>query len=217
QLTKYEASALYLLGSAKLLDNLDKKALKNFGIDTNQFRQSISYVVLAGPENPEQVLLIENPQSFEACIRAGLHEYQALICTFGYGLQWSQVLERPESVVGLIRSGSANQNLKHLFSHPKVYFWGDLDCEGLNIYRSINGRLPHCQLSNLYLLMVAELHNGSYHPYTRAVEKESQAHRDGLPFLSGGVDQERFSDKDTLINFSSGGMTLSDLATHLPG
>ena len=30
QLTKYEASALYLLGSAKLLDNLDKKSPEEF-------------------------------------------------------------------------------------------------------------------------------------------------------------------------------------------
>ena len=172
--------------------------------------------MLAGPENPEQVLLIENPQSFEACIRAGLHEYQTLICTFGYGLQWSQVLEKRDSVIGLIREGSTNQNLQQLLNHPNIFFWGDLDYEGLNIYRSITRRLPHCQLSNLYLMMAAELHNGRNHPYTKAVEKERQHHRDGLPGLVGAVDQERFNDKDTLINFSLGGITLLEFTSRLP-
>ncbi|WP_067517504.1 Wadjet anti-phage system protein JetD domain-containing protein [Endozoicomonas ascidiicola] len=215
QLSKYEASARYLLGSSKLLDSLDKKSLMLFGIDLDQFQTSITYAVIAGPEKPEHVLLIENPQSFEACIRAGLHEQQTLICTYGYGLQWSQVLENPKSVTGLIRAGNPNQNLQALLSHSDIYFWGDLDHAGIDIFQSIAKRVPTCKLSNLYLPMIEALKAGQGHPYTKAVKKEEQPLRNPIHGLSAAIDQEQFNNIATLTRYSQSGMTLQEFQAQL--
>ena len=174
QLTKYEASARYLLSSSKLLDNLGKASLRQFGINLDRFKQATTHVVIAGPAEPEQVLLIENPQSFEACINAGLHQHMAMVSTHGYGLQWKQVPENQDSVVGIVRLGCPDQNLTHLLSHPKLFFWGDLDYAGIDIYQSIRSGHAQCLLSNLYQPMIERLRSGLGHSYSEAAEKKSR-------------------------------------------
>ncbi|WP_051786517.1 Wadjet anti-phage system protein JetD domain-containing protein [Endozoicomonas numazuensis] len=188
QMTAFEASARYLLGSSKLLEALGKRNLQLFGIDPDLFRKPISYVVTAGPEHPEQVLLIENPQSFEACIELGLHERIGLVSTFGYGLGWLQVIENRKSVVGISRGG-AEQDLLTLLDHPKLYFWGDLDHEGIKIYRAIRQQYPQCRLSHLYLPMIEKVETGFHHPYVKAVGKEGQKNA-GDSRYANGLDQE---------------------------
>ena len=47
------------------------------------------YILTAGPPNPDSVLLIENPHSFEEAVASGCAEKVALIATFGYGLSRS--------------------------------------------------------------------------------------------------------------------------------
>lgn len=188
QMTAYEASARYLLGSSKLLNNLGKRSLQHFGIDPDQFRKPVSYVVTASPEQPEQVLLIENPQSFEACIQLGLHLKMALISTFGYGLGWLQVIENRKSVLGISRAGAV-QDLMTLLDHPELFFWGDLDHEGLKIFRTIQQQYPQCRLSRLYLPMVEKVEAGLSHPYVKAAGKEGQKVA-GVSRYSQGLDQE---------------------------
>ncbi|WP_252176148.1 Wadjet anti-phage system protein JetD domain-containing protein [Endozoicomonas sp. 4G] len=188
QMTAYEASARYLLGSSKLLDALGKRSLQQFGIDPERFRKPVSYVVTAGPEQPEQVLLVENPQSFEACITLELHLRMALISTFGYGLGWLQVIENRQSVAAISRAGT-KQNLMALLDHPELFFWGDLDHEGLKIFQTIRQQYPQCRLSRLYLPMIEKVEAGFCHPYVKAVGKEGQKDT-GLSRFATGLDQE---------------------------
>ena len=203
QMTVYEASARYLLGSSKLLDSLGKRSLQQFGIDTTLFKKAVSYVVTAGPEQPEQVLLIENPQSFEACIQLGLHQRAGLVSTFGYGLGWLQVISNSESVVGISREGAA-QNLLNLLKHPKLYFWGDLDHEGLKIYQAIKQQYPQCCLSRLYLPMIEKLSAGFHHPYVKAVGKDGQKDA-GISRYPHGLDQECLNIR-TIQEYYQGGI-----------
>ena len=125
-LTKYQASARYLMSSSKLLDWLDKKSLQAFGIDPDQFQTATTYVVVAGPAASEQVLLVENPQSFEACIDAGLDQEMTLVSTYGYGLQWKQVLDNPGAVMGIVRAGQPGQNPSRVTGSSKAVFLGGI-------------------------------------------------------------------------------------------
>lgn len=205
----YEASAHYLLGSSKLLDSLNKRSLQQFGIDPDRFQAASTYVVIAGPENPEQVLLVENPQSFEVCIQAGLHHRMGLVSTYGYGLQWNQVLENQDSVVGIARAGNPG-NLKSLLAHSKLYFWGDLDHEGIRIFHSIKSKCPPCQLSNLYRPMVEALKSGKGHPYSKATGKPDQKPSELLNGHESAVDQE-FVDSELLLMHCNGGLSPDSL------
>ena len=213
-MTAYEASARYLLSSSKLLNSLDKQSLLTFGIDTDRFQSPVTYMVIAGPARPEQVLLIENPQSFEACLRLGLHQHTGLLCTYGYGMQWNQVLDNLSSVHGIIRAGDPGLTIETLLDHDRLFFWGDLDYAGLNIYQSIQKRIPHCLLSHLYLPMVKRAHSGQSHRYCDATGKGKQSQSDSSIRLTSAVDQESLSDSEISDNFNEG-ITLDQLEVEL--
>ena len=202
EMTAYEASARYLLSSSKLLDSLDKKRLLSFGIDIDRFKPKTTYMVIAGPDQPEQVLLVENPQSFEACISADLHQHTGLVCTYGYGLQWSQVFNHLDSIVGLVRTGSSTLFLPELLNHSKLFFWGDFDSAGIEIYQSIQARRPQCLLSNLYIPLLKK----QAHHYCKTTGKDNQK---SLDWLNTGVDQESLSQNE-ILEFCSGGLSLSE-------
>jgi hypothetical protein len=131
---RFIVSADYLMGSSKLLGALPSAALRDFGIDLNSFTDTIHQVVVAGPENPEAVLLIENPHSFEAAVASGCAERIALVITYGYGLSRAsesfgkalvEAVDQPQSIIPLVRHGNPPSPEK-LLSHPKIMFWGDL-------------------------------------------------------------------------------------------
>ncbi|WP_300455373.1 Wadjet anti-phage system protein JetD domain-containing protein [Accumulibacter sp.] len=207
---RFVVSAKYLLGSSKMLGNLPAPSLKAFGIDIDAFPDAIPQVVVAGPENPEAVLLIENPHSFEEAIAAGCADRIALIVTYGYGLSRSgeaygnsltEAVAQADRLVPLIRKGNP-PSPKTLLGHPKILFWGDLDREGLRIYASLRNGLPALRASALYHPMCVAMERGISHPYAKATAKEKQGTTEHVPedatplasiCLDRGVDQETVS------------------------
>jgi hypothetical protein len=181
--SRYIISARYLLGSSKLLDSLPTNALKAFGIQLDQFTSAPSYVVIAGPPDPEVVVLVENPQAMETAVEANV-DGVAWVATFGYGLsmvgddygrQLASIIETSQRQIrSLIRSGNP-PNIESLLAHDNIFFWPDLDAEGLRIYQRIKKKLPKLKLSALYLPMMNMGHKpGTTHPYIKAVGKEGQ-------------------------------------------
>jgi hypothetical protein len=207
----FVVSARNLLGSAKLLSALPAKRLNLFGLAENGASNTSRYVIVGAPRAPEAVLLIENPDAFENAIAAGLARSIAVIVTFGYGLtragdafgnQLAEMVEAgTERMVALVREG-APPPLRTLFCHERLFFWGDLDAEGLRIYARLRKRLPALRLSALYGQMVEALRAGAGHPYTDATGKATQRalnEREELPddarellplCVKRGLDQE---------------------------
>jgi hypothetical protein len=193
--------------------------LKAFGIDIESFPDAIPQIIVAGPENPEAVLLIENPHSFEEAIAACCADKIALVVTYGYGLSRSgeaygnsltEAVAQADSLVPLIRKGNP-PSPKTLFGHSKILFWGDLDREGLRIYASLRKGLPALRASALYLPMSEAVKRGVSHPYTKATAKEKQGTTEHVPedVLSlvaicsdRGIDQEAVS-RDEIARLAS--------------
>jgi len=181
--SRYKISAQYLLGSSKMLDALSWSALKEFGIDPNYFSGPPSYIIVAGPPNPQHVILVENPQSLEAAVEAGCAENIAWVATYGYGLsraanefgdQLANIVESHQKLTSLIRIGSP-PSIEQLLQHEKIFFWGDLDTEGLKIYWRLKGSIHNLELSALYNPMFLMLQQpGKNHPYHKLTGKESQ-------------------------------------------
>jgi hypothetical protein len=181
--SRYHVSAKYLLASSKLLDALPTFSLRNFGIDPAVLTGPKSYIITAGPPDPECVVLVENPQAFEAALEAERGQRVAWIATFGYGLsrtgeefgtQLANLIESSCRLTSLVRSGNPPP-IETLLAHPTLYFWGDLDKEGLKIYWRLKSKIPQLQFSNLYAPMINMLKStNSSHRYTRLVAKEGQ-------------------------------------------
>jgi len=204
---RFVLSAKYLLGSSKLLASLPAPALRSFGIDIDIIPDAIPQVIVAGPERPEAVLLIENPHSFEEAIAAGCAEKFALVITFGYGLSRSgeaygnslvNLVDQANRLVPLIRVGNP-PSPRMLLEHLRIFFWGDLDREGLRIYASLRKRIPALRASALYIPMIEAIKRGKSHPYTKATAKKNQGTVTKLPddvvrlvplCADRGVDQE---------------------------
>lgn len=206
-LPRFVLSAKYLLGSSKLLGNLPIPALRSFGIDIDSIPDAIPQVIVAGPECPEAVLLIENPHSFEEAIAAGCADRLALVVTFGYGLSRSgeaygnslmNLVDQASRLVPLVRIGNP-PSPRVLLEHSKIFFWGDLDREGLRIYAGLSKRISTLRASALYLPMIKAIETGKSHPYVKATAKENQGIATKMPddvvglaplCADRGVDQE---------------------------
>ncbi|BDW91003.1 Wadjet anti-phage system protein JetD domain-containing protein [Thalassospira tepidiphila] len=165
---RFELSAQNLLGSSKALGKLWPAQRQE-----PQTQDRFSYVVTAGPATPNRILLIENPVSFEACIRNGLDKDDLLICTFGFGVSWDAIVREKRPVYQLVRRGEFS-NLPQLLRSREVYFWGDLDKAGLLIFADIRRTLPHLKLASLYRPLINAIHKGNCHPYVALVEKADQ-------------------------------------------
>lgn len=205
---KYNISAQYLLGSSKLLDTLQKEAIL-FGIKVNMFASAHRYVCVAGNDNPEAVIIVENPHSFETAIRADKELRYAWISSYGFGISLDKsykygemlatnITEHQNDILSLTRAGSP-PSLPELLNSPKIFFWGDLDIGGLSIYQRLKAHLPQLELSGLYTYMVEQLLRENKHPYVKAVGKEGQKTFKAKEQLviellalveDGGIDQE---------------------------
>ena len=172
-------SAKYLLGSSKLLSSLSGRAMKAFGIDTDGFSSHPPYVVAGGSANPEMVVLIENPASFELAMNTRAVKHCAFIATFGFGLSkqsedyGNQLAELAKGgfngAITLIREGSDCPPAKTLLTHSNIVFWGDLDIAGMQIYERIVSIVPHLRLSAMYEPMIEAIQNvDRRHPYVTA-------------------------------------------------
>ena len=221
----YDLSAKYFLGSSKFLNTIQAEA-RAFGINLDSFTSSYRYISVAGNKNPDAVIIVENPHCFETAVRADEKLKYSWISSYGFGialekdLKYGELLvgnlniENRENVILLTRKGSPDP-LHTLLSHKKLYFWGDLDLGGLQIFLKLQQNLPHLKLSGLYQCLVEEFKSGNAHPYTKAVAKEGQR-----PFsvgnqeikelfeicLQGGVDQEVVW-PDEIMSFAGVGYT----------
>lgn len=128
--------------------------------------------------------MIENTTTFEMAVRAELDKELALVAAYGYGLNMlsdsSAGLALLDSVSNgrcevLSRSGQRH-SLPRLLSHPNLFFWGDLDREGLRIALALRRSLPNLGLSALYAPMLALARDReTSHPYSEISGKSLQA------------------------------------------
>lgn len=182
--SRYVASAQCLLGSSKLLDALPRSALRAFGIDPGLLDGPPGYIITAGPPKPACVILVENPQAMETAISVQGIDDVAWIATFGYGLsnrgseqgnQLASLIEGARPLLHAVVRAGQPPSLRDLLAHDRVFFWGDLDLEGLRIYWRLKAQLPQLQISALYTPMMKMLESESTsHPYVNAVGKENQ-------------------------------------------
>ena len=168
----YCVSASYLLGSSKALDKIGRP----LGLSSSQFQGRAAYIVVAGPPEPECVLLIENQAAFETfCAGEAVNRAMA-VATFGYGLAWSGVAGAigTKNIVPLVRLGHPPA-FSEIIGRVTSFFWGDLDKEGINIYLQLRRKIPTLKLSALYRPMIAEIHKvENSHPYCVLAEKTGQ-------------------------------------------
>jgi hypothetical protein len=205
----YDISAKYFLGSSKLLSTIQAEA-RAFGINLDSFASSYRYISVAGNKEPDAVIIVENPHCFETAVQADEKLQYSWISSYGFGIALEKDLKYGEMLIGnltqenherlilLTRKGNPEQ-LPTLLSHKNLFFWGDLDLGGLQIFLKLQSNLPNLRLSALYWCLVKEFKSGNKHPYAKAVAKEGQR-----PFtvrnpeikelleicLQGGVDQE---------------------------
>lgn len=177
----YLVSARGRLASSKLLSSLPNAALNKIGIPTDCFREQPPYVVAAGPAEPRTVLLIENPNGFERAVHALRGRPVALVSAYGFALsrkdgageRLADIVEHDTEMVTLARLGSP-PDLRELTSCPNLFWWGDLDLAGLQIYQRCRSAYPHLQLSALYRPMLQILEQGGGHPYAELTGKPGQ-------------------------------------------
>lgn len=180
----FNISAKYLIGSSKLLSTFNSRSLKNFGIEIDRFPDRPPYVIIGGNgKDPEAVILVENPISFETAIQSSAGLRCAFICTFGFGLS-HQGNDYGNQLAGAIESGSSMllhrnegnwKDFNSLLLHHNLHFWGDLDMAGIQIYERIAAKLPHISLSALYSPMLNALDSHhTRHPYIDCVGKKGQ-------------------------------------------
>lgn len=185
--TEYVASANSLLSSSKLMGVFGKAERDALGLNGNSFKASPKYIAVAGPKHPKCVLYIENPQSFEQAIEAGVSETIALVSVYGYGLAsmakkeiesfWGESIgSEGASLIPLVRSDSP-PSLDKLFRMQDSFWWGDLDLAGVDIFQRLKVRLPALQFSALYAPMVEIIQDGGGHPYIKCTGKEDQLKR----------------------------------------
>jgi hypothetical protein len=186
----FAVSAKYLLGSSKLLSKFENRRLKLFGIDVELFSDRPPYVIAGGnTKNPDAVILVENPISFEVAVQSEAAKRCAFICTFGFGLsnqsnefgyQLLGAIETDKTIV-LRRTEGECIDFPSLLNHKNCHFWGDLDAAGMHIFTRMKKKLPHLRLSALYFPMICALKTKhANHPYVTATGKTGQ-----IPFLTG--------------------------------
>lgn len=161
---RFIVSANYLLGSSKLLDELASPALRTFGINVVDFTTHPYYVVVAGAEAPEAVVLVENPAALEVAITTKAIARCAFVATFGFGLGRKKedygnqlvdiVADAFANTVTLTREGSQCPRACELLTHSNITFWGDLDIAGLQIFLRLRKLIPSLRLSALYRPMM---------------------------------------------------------------
>jgi len=171
----FAVSARFLLGSSKILPGLGKR-LDSAGLSAERFAGRPRYVLVAGPPSPQAVLLIENPGSFEAFCRSRRVGDVMGVCVYGYALAWAGLADATarRRLIDVRRLGDPPP-FADVIERVPVYFWGDLDREGLNIFLALRAVIPGVTLSGLYAPMVEALAQSERsHPYCRLAAKTGQ-------------------------------------------
>lgn len=182
--SRYLVSAKYLLGSSKLLDALPFPILRKFGINLDLLIGPPSYIITAGSSSPVCVVLVENPQAMETALQTCIGNKIAWVATFGYGLsrsgneygrQLASLVEDNHRLTALVRQGTPPP-IEYLLEHPEIYFWGDFDREGFQIYWRLKSKIPQLRLSGLYYPMLNMIDGTeNHHAYNHLVGKPNQS------------------------------------------
>lgn len=167
---RYILSAKSFLGSAKVLDSLP-------GLLSDHERERPLFAVTAGPQNPANVLLVENQSAFLSIMQTAFINQNMIICCFGYGLTIEHLPRRLEegTLIPCPAAGDRPENLSEIISSRPIFHWGDLDQEGLRIYTSLKKALPQLALSRIYRDMSVAVANSTLsHPYHSFFGKAGQ-------------------------------------------
>lgn len=212
-LSRYVVSARYLLGSSKLLDKLPRSALRRFGLADHLFSGNSPNLLIAGPNRPETVVLVENPTAFEFAVQATSDLPVVWVATYGYGLSMASedygrnltFAIEVDDFATVVRSGQP-PTPRRAFACEHLAFWGDLDPEGFRIYRRLRNRLPHLRLSALYEPMLELLEAAGGHPLDEATGKAGQKagaeHHLAEHCATRGIDQEAVCEPELLRRYS---------------
>ena len=168
-------SAQHLLGSSKALGGL-RPYLAALGIEVEPANSGRYYVITAGPVDPEAVLLIENPRVFSAMADSKHAKNILAVASYGYGLTMENFGLRllADATIACPSTGE-RPDLHSLLRRCPWYFWGDLDQEGLRIFRTLRQQLPALKLSVAYKSMDALLDEPTQcHPYHSLFGKVGQ-------------------------------------------
>ena len=163
----YVLSAVNLMGSSKALDALGLTQVVT--IAHGGPVQRPLFAVTAGPAKPDAVLLVENPSSFGSLLTSGFCERRLVVCAFGYGLSIEN-LGRRLAIGQVIACPAAGErvDLSTVLRERPVFFWGDLDLEGLRIFEALRGAIPGLRLAAVYEMMERMLDDRrTSHPYAK--------------------------------------------------
>lgn len=173
------ASARHLLGSAKALSGLSSASRFLKALPTQDVGEM--YVITAGPVDPDAVLLIENLRSFMSFSNSHHVDRVLGVVSYGYGLSMQNFATHLHAGrVTACPSRGERPDLKKILQTKPVFFWGDLDQEGLRIFESLRRGIPGISLSSAYAEMekLASVTQRS-HPYHRLFEKAGQRRASG--------------------------------------
>lgn len=191
--TIYLTSAAGRLASSKLLSTLPRQALKELHIPVDGLTAAPPCFLIAGAAVPSAVVLVENPNAFERAVAVTADMPVCWISTYGFGAaaleggeRLAEGLERSGDLPSAIRSGTPPP-LMQLLSEPRIFYWGDLDVSGLQIFLRVRSRLPCLRLSALYRPMATLLAAGGGHPYVVATGKADQNTRLASPPPEMGI------------------------------
>jgi len=73
--------------------------------------------------------------------------------------------------------GDYPPSLETIFGLKQMFWWGDLDLAGIDIYQRLKSKFPTLQLSAAYRPMITLLKTGNGHPYAKCTGKEDQVKR----------------------------------------
>lgn len=175
-----------IFGQEKILARHGERLCKNLGLDLEKlaFYQTCEPLSVVSRSNePGNLLIVENLDPFVS-IRNLIHQNQPAILGFPIQSVAYGGGRRIESTfMDLLQFGTESQKQ----SLTTVYYWGDLDYEGIRIYESFASRYPDIQIVPWkpgYLAMLeqarAQMASGRLMP----VYKEGQIETEGDCFFS---------------------------------
>lgn len=162
-----EASAYIFWGRSKILDS------KTDLWDIFRIKQHPIQILTFCGTKKNNVLFIENKQTFESLQKVKrIKENYILIYLSGFMGTASRISQKEYRSIYIKydQNFNSNINIDNIFKDKmfNLYFWGDLDYEGINIYLSLRKVFPDVLLWNEgYELMIDKLnrnegHNGEF-------------------------------------------------------
>ncbi len=170
-LTLYQFSARYFWGDSKFLARHPRLVALLLPPARIKPRQALLHFYM--PPCCEQLLLVENQDSYLELVSSGYARQHNLAIGFMAGYKGAEQhirIAAHHSIHWHPHSADADSLKQQLveqwlagFSLP-LYYWGDLDSEGLHIFNALQQQLPELQAWQPgYQALLAELHAGNAH------------------------------------------------------